>query len=180
MENYISGLANFLNFTVNGQLITWNGYNILAPNISLFSIGISSTYSKAPNGPISKAVVGALSVMCIIDQLDSEDVDNLTDTLRAFYNLCIKKERLPCLNLQLNNGVVLEITFTDLWSFRDSVKNIKAVCSHYAGIRSLVVRGGNVQLEQVISNGNTEIIEQNLYGLTSGGKDNEYKQSGKP
>lgn len=167
MENFISGLANILNFKVKDQLITWKGYNIPAHNISLVSVGVSSTYSKAPQSLITRAFIGALSALFVIDQMESEDDNNLMDTFKGFYNLCIKKEKLPCLNLLLNNGVVLEITFTDLLSFQNSVKNVKAVCAHYAGIGNIVVNGDNVHVDQLTTNGYTQLFEQNLYEIAS-------------
>lgn len=160
VEKFIPGLAHALNFSVNGQLIAWKGHNIPAHNISLFSIGISSTYSRAPGGFVIKMVTGAIAAMCVLDEMASENTENLMVTLSGFYNLCIKKERLPCLNLLLNNGMVLEITFMDLWFFRNSVKKVKAVCSHYAGIGNMVVNGANGKLNQIILTGSGNSIVQ--------------------
>lgn len=167
MENFISGLAHVLNFEVKDQLIIWNGYNIPVHNISLVSVGVSSTYTKAPQGPITRALIGAVSAKFAIDQMESEDDKDLMNTFRGFYNLCIKKESLPCLNLQLNNGVVLELTFVDLLSFQISVKNVKKACARYAGIGNIVVNGDNVHVDQLTTNGHTQLFEQNLYEITS-------------
>ncbi len=175
MDNFVSGLANILNFSVNGQLITWKGFNIPAHNISLFSVGVSSTYCKAPEGLIAKTLIGTVSAICMMDQMESDDAENLKETLSAFYNLCITKERLPCLNLLLNNGVVLEITFTDLWLFRNSVKDVKAACSHCAENGNILVTGDSVQLGQITANGDTKFLEQNFYENTSGEEDYEYR-----
>lgn len=168
MENFISGLAHILNFEVKDQLIIWNGYNIPVHNISLVSVGVSSTYTKAPQGPITKALIGAVSAKFAIDQMESEDDQNLMDTFRGFYNLCVKEESLPCLNLLLNNGVMLEMTFTDLLSFQISVKDVKEACARYAGIGNIVINGDNVHIDQLTTNGYTQLCEQNFYDTTSG------------
>lgn len=169
MENFISGLANSLNFDVNGKFITWNGYSIPAHNISLFAVGVSSTYPKEPQEFLEGAFVGFMSVMCILDQIVNEDNENLTDTLNGFYNLCIEEDGLPCINLLLNDGTVLEITFKDLWSFRESLKKIREVCSHYVGICNVVINGNSVQLGQ-ITTGSAQVNEYNLHlpEITSG------------
>lgn len=168
MENFISGLANIYNFSVKDQLITWKSYNIPAHNITLVSVGVSSTYSKAPQGSITRALIGAISAIYVIDQIENEDDKNLMDMLSGFYNLCIEKEKLPCLNLLLNNGVMLEITFIDILSFWNGVKNVKAACSYYAGINNMVVEGNNIHFGQLTTNGRTQFFEQNSYKITSG------------
>jgi len=162
MENCLSGLGNIINFRVRNQQIIWENYHIPVGSVSFYSVGVSTRYVKKPpkGGKFMKILSGAGSLYTVLCQLIDEDREDWLDTLDAYYYLHVDKTSLPCLNLELNNGMKMEITFTDLISFRDSVRAVRDACTQ-AQFDGLKVHGEFIDIDTIKVQGNSSINEIN-------------------
>lgn len=163
MENHISGLANCLNFKVNNQIIAWEQYNININSIAVLSIGTSKRYTRKPKerGRIAKLLNGVSATVCLLGQMASEDSTEWGDTLSGAIDLYLSETSLPCLNLILTNGVTVEITFTDLFTFKEAVIAVKEAYFLSGQAGDMIVDGTDIQINTVRIRGNAEITEFN-------------------
>ena len=128
MEEQIYGIGNILNFSVQEKFIRWKEYEISIDSISVFSTGVSTKFHKKPKerGKLSKILsTGSAIFSTAIQMIDEDTAYERLDTLKASLNLYGNDTGFPCMNLYLFSGMTFEITFTDLFTYRDKVKAVK-------------------------------------------------------
>ncbi|MCI8320212.1 MAG: hypothetical protein HFH02_03940 [Dorea sp.] len=151
MENHISGLANYLNFKVDNQIIFWDQYQININRIAMISIGTSKRYTRKPKerGPAAKLLNGVFATMSVLGQMASEVSTEWGDTISGAIDLYLSEKNLPCLNLTLINGVTVEITFSDLWTFKDAVIAVKEAYSLSGQFGDMIVDGTDIRINGI-------------------------------
>lgn len=163
MENHISGLANYLNFKVDNQIISWDQYHINVNCIAMISIGTSKRYTRKPkeHRRITKLLNGVLATISVLGQMASEDSTEWGDTISGAIDLYVSEKDLPCLNLTLINGVTVEITFLDLWTFKDAVIAVKEAYFLSGQSGGVIVDGTDIRINDIRVGGNAAITEFN-------------------
>lgn len=163
MENHISGLANYLNFKVDNQIIFWDQHQININHIAIISIGTSKRYTRKPkeHGRIVKLLNGVFATMSVLGQMANEDSTEWGDTISGAIDLYLSEKDLPCLNLTLINGVTIEITFLDLWTFKDAVIAVKKAYSLSGQFGDMIVDGTDIQINGIRIGRDAAITEFN-------------------
>lgn len=161
MGEKIYGLANILNFSVKDQFIIWEKYTIAINSISVFSTGVSTNYTKEKKekNAFGKTVKLFGAIFTTVAQIADEDAPDKIETLETAWNLYGSESDLPCMNLVLSNGVTMEITFTDLMTFRDNVKAVRQKLAESAKQQELKVQGTDIVVNAAEFNGDSYFIE---------------------
>ncbi len=168
MSANVSGIANAVNFRIENYLVTWEQYTFPVENISMCSTGTSERYERKPK---KRSMVGSifknlLDISAFIDQFTEDDSpEAMLETAKA-YELYGDGNSLPCINLELRNGMTFEITFTDIYTFRAKFKELRKAMSDIAKLRGLSLSG-----EQV--NVGSANVKGTVYVLETKSKDNE-------
>lgn len=162
MSELIYGLANILNFRVEDQLIKWGNYTIAINSISVFSTGISTNYTRTPKkeSGFHKTMSLLGSILVTAAQMAEEDFPDQMETLGTALDLYQNGTNLPCMNLTLVSGVTMEITFTDLMSFRDNVKIVRQALADSTKKKDLEMHGNDIIVENADFYGEAHFIEE--------------------
>lgn len=69
------------------------------------------------------------------------------ELLEASLNFLIDED-LPCINLELSNGVKMEITFSDMLTFSDSVYSVKKAILDHTKLKNLEMHGTDILIDR--------------------------------
>ncbi|MCM1296993.1 MAG: hypothetical protein NC311_15755 [Muribaculaceae bacterium] len=168
MSNFIYGKANLINFTVSDHFIKWESYTIAIDSISVFSTGVSTQYVKKSKekGGFGKALDVITSMFITFAEIADEDA-NTAETLNAALKFC-GGEDLPCINLVLSGGITMEITFTDLMSYCESVKSVRNAFEKNAKQKGLEVHAEEFVLNEAEFNGETLFLTEEITDMQIG------------
>lgn len=165
MGEEIYGVATIFNFSVKDQFIIWGKYTIAVNSISVFSTGVSTKYAKEKKerGAFGKAVKLFGEIFITAAQMADEDTPDMIETVGTALDIYGSESDLPCMNFVLSNGVTMEITFTDLMTFRDSVKAVRQMLADSAKQQGIKVQGTDIIV-------NSPEFNEKIYFI-EGGKD---------
>lgn len=148
MEELITGLANTLNFSVVDQYIMWENYTIAVSNIAVFSTGISTKYHiKNEKKGILHTLAKGVSMIFPLAIMMDENVPVKRELLESSLHFLINDTDLPCINLELSNGVKMEITFSDMLTFSDSVYSVKKAILDHTKLKNLEMHGTDILID---------------------------------
>lgn len=163
MKEQIYGIATIFNFNVHEKFILWKEYEIAIDSISVFSTGVSTKFFKKQKkrGKFSKILSASGAMLTTALQIIDEDTaPERLDTLKTSLNLYGNDVNLPSMNFCLFNGMAFEITFTDLFTYRDSVKAVKSALINNTNANNIQVNSNEIVITKSDFNGNMLIIEK--------------------
>lgn len=162
MKEQIYGIATIFNFNVHEKFILWKEYEIAIDSISVFSTGVSTNYFKKQKerGKFSKFLSASGAMLTTaLQMIDEDTASERLDTLKASLDLYGNDVNLPSMNFCLFNGMTFEITFTDLFTYRNSVKAVKNALINNTNTNNLQVNSNEIVITESKFNGNMLVIE---------------------
>lgn len=91
-------------------------------------------------GAFGKAVKLFGELFITATQIADEDTSDMIETVETALDIYGSESDLPCMNFVLSNGVTMEITFTDLMTFRDNVKAVRQAIADSAKQQGMMLK----------------------------------------